>query len=81
MGERINLKRYGYGGGLIKGGNFGGAGHALDGEPQTFGEIKRDRLRGWLLRLRVAHGQPDAGGRGGQQTFARGRLLHRSDHR
>lgn len=66
MVERINLKRYWYGGGLIKGGNVGGAGHALDSERQTFGEIKRDRLRGWLLRLRVAYGQPNTGGRGGQ---------------
>lgn len=76
------LERYRYGGGLVEGGHVRGTGYALDGEREPVGQIKRDRLRRrrlGRLRLRVDR-QPDARGGGGQQTFARGRLMHRTDH-
>lgn len=77
-------ERYRYGGGLVEGGHVGGTtGQPLDGEREPVGQIKRDRLRRLrrLLRLRVDR-QPDTtgDGGGGQQTLARGRLVHRADH-
>lgn len=59
-------------------------GQALDGERESVGQVKRDRLRRRrrLLRLRRVNGrEPDARSRRGQQTLARGRLLlHGADH-